>query len=611
MYQIKIMKKLFILLLFVIIEQISFGQVYQLMPQYGYEAKRMSFDSTLQIPTICGTPTLKSVYNTKRGAIAFDSCNNRFYTYNPKTATWSYLGSGGGGTSTGVNGLNGTTEIGLGGSLNEAITYIESATGAESITWGAQSPFYEYLINSQNISLLGFSAVGDTGTYKPLVIDPITHHVSNLNYYPTGSGTSIDTTGAFLISVSQPNDSTLTFQKGATQTSYTIRTSVAGSATRLITTVYNNSGSTITKGSVVYISGAHSSNLPTIALAKANAEETSAYTYGLVETDIANNASGIVIQSGNITNLNLPTSSYTDGQTLYLSPTTAGGYTTTKPLAPYHYVAIGTITRAHPNFGTIQIAIRNGFQLDEMSDVQIALVPNDSTLLQFSRVDSLWHDVSVVNAIGTKYIKPSDTATMLSKYLRKTDTTTLSNRINLKVNISDTATMLSTYQRSITAVKYSDTATMLANYQLKTPQIAYLSADFNTTNTTATNTNLTIPVEANTAYRIMIAGTASKATSSTGMRISIAAPTGTTIKALAALGSNAISTTVNSFITAVNSLGSTFAIGVGVEVPFRVEGILVTSSTAGSVTLQGATVTSNTATIYANTLMTLSKAYAQ
>jgi hypothetical protein len=374
-----------------------------------------------------------------------------------------------------------------------------------------------------------------------------------------------DTTGAFLISVSQPNDSTLTFQKGATQTSYTIRAAVAGSAIRLITQVYNNSGSTITKGSVVYISGAHSSNLPTIALAKANAEQTSAYTYGLVENDITNNSGGVVIQSGTITNLNLPTSTYTDGQTLYLSPTVAGGYTLTKPLAPNHYVAIGTITRAHPTFGTIQIAIRNGFQLDEMSDVKIALVPNDSTLLQFSRVDSLWHDVSVINAIGAKYIKPSDTASMLSPYVRNT------------------------------------------------PSIAYLGSDFNTSSTTGASSNLSIAVAANTAYRIMINGSASKAVSTTGLKISITAPTGTTIKANFSYGANAINTIQNTFITAINTLypATGFSAAVATEMPFRVEGILVTGSTAGNVVLQGATVTSNTATIYANTLMTLTKAYAQ
>ena len=234
----------------------------------------------------------------------------------------------------------------------------------------------------------------------------------------------LDTTNKFVASVTSLNDSTIRVIKGSTTTDIVIKpVTTVTNATRLITTVYNKSGALITKGSVVYISGAHSSNLPSIDLAKANTEETSAYTYGLVETDISNNSQGTVIQTGLITNLNLPTATYTDGQTLYLSPTVAGGYTLTKPLAPNHYVAIGTVTRAHPTLGTIQIAIRNGFQLDEMSDVSIALVPLDSTLLQFSRTDSLWHDVSVVNAIGNKYIKPTDTAS-------------LSNRINARLPLT-------------------------------------------------------------------------------------------------------------------------------------------------------------------------------
>lgn len=92
------MKKL-LTLFFVFFGLVSFGQVYQLMPQYGYQANRMRFDSTLQIPTVCGVPTLKSNV-TRLGAIAFDSCNNRFYTYNPKTATWSQVSGGGGSTDT-------------------------------------------------------------------------------------------------------------------------------------------------------------------------------------------------------------------------------------------------------------------------------------------------------------------------------------------------------------------------------------------------------------------------------------------------------------------------------------------------------------------------------
>jgi hypothetical protein len=90
------MRKLIIVLL-VVFCQVSFGQVYQIMPQYGYSAPRMNFDSTLTIPTTNGVPTLKSNI-TRKGALAIDSTNGRFYFYNPKTLVWDTI-KGGGGTS--------------------------------------------------------------------------------------------------------------------------------------------------------------------------------------------------------------------------------------------------------------------------------------------------------------------------------------------------------------------------------------------------------------------------------------------------------------------------------------------------------------------------------
>jgi hypothetical protein len=87
------MRKLFIALL-VVFCQVSFGQVYQIMPQYGYSAPRMNFDSTLTIPTFNGVPTLKSNI-TRKGALAIDSTNGRFYFYNPKTLVWDTIRGGG------------------------------------------------------------------------------------------------------------------------------------------------------------------------------------------------------------------------------------------------------------------------------------------------------------------------------------------------------------------------------------------------------------------------------------------------------------------------------------------------------------------------------------
>jgi hypothetical protein len=381
------MRKL--LIIFLLFALKSNSQVYQSMTQYGYDAKRMNFDSTLQIPTVCGVPTLKSVVGIKKAAIAFDSCNKRFYYYNPKSLAWDTIqgGAGGGGS---------TDTTSLSNRINQRVKYTDTSA---------------MLLPYVNLANYGLTKSGQ-------ILSVDTSKISTL--YQTNIKLNIsDTANKWVGSVTGLNDSTIRVVKDGTTTDIIIKpTTTVTSATRLITTVYNKTGATITKGSVVYIDGAHSSVLPSIALSKANTEATSANTYGLVETDITNNSQGTVIQNGTITNLNLPTSSYTDGQTLYLSPTIAGGYTTTKPLAPYHYVAIGTITRAHPNFGTIQVAIRNGFQLDEMSDVQIAAVPIDSTILQFSRVDSLWHAVNPTVAMGNRFVKTSDSSAMLNSYLK-------------------------------------------------------------------------------------------------------------------------------------------------------------------------------------------------
>ena len=126
------MRKLITIILILICSK-SFAQVYQLMPQYGYQANRFVFDSTLQIPTTCGVPTLKSVqFATKKAAIAFDSCNNRFYQYNPKTQAWSQV-SGGGGSETDTTSLSNRINLKLNISdtaamLNPYLKKIDTAT---------------------------------------------------------------------------------------------------------------------------------------------------------------------------------------------------------------------------------------------------------------------------------------------------------------------------------------------------------------------------------------------------------------------------------------------------------------------------------------------------
>ena len=94
---------------------------------------------------------------------------------------------------------------------------------------------------------------------------------------------------------------------------------------------------------------------------------------------------------------------------------------------------------------------------------------------------------SLSNRINTK-LNISDTTAMLSTYLKKADTASLSNRINLKLNIADTTAMLSTYlkkadtlslsNRINTKLNISDTTAMLSTY-LKKADTASLSNRIN------------------------------------------------------------------------------------------------------------------------------------
>jgi hypothetical protein len=115
--------------------------------------------------------------------------------------------------------------------------------------------------------------------------------------------------------------------------------------------VRNNTGVQINKGAAVRISGAIGQN-PTIALAQANAYATTD-AVGLVAANIANNATGYVIIAGTLTDID--TNSFDDGDTLYLSATTAGALTATEPVKPNWQMQIGTVEHAHPTQGKILV----------------------------------------------------------------------------------------------------------------------------------------------------------------------------------------------------------------------------------------------------------------
>ena len=157
--------------------------------------------------------------------------------------------------------------------------------------------------------------------------------------------------------------------------------------------VRNSTGSTLTKGQVVYLSGA-TGNRPNAVLAQADTEATSSKTIGVVVANIANNADGNVAVSGTLHDLN--TNSFAAGDAVWLSATTAGAVTVTPPAEPNHTVFIGYIARAHPTQGRIVLAIQNGYELNELHGVLVSSPTNNQGLI-YNSTSGLWENKDIPN----------------------------------------------------------------------------------------------------------------------------------------------------------------------------------------------------------------------
>jgi len=124
--------------------------------------------------------------------------------------------------------------------------------------------------------------------------------------------------------------------------------------------VYNDSGSVITNGQVVYITGADNDGHPTIELASA-ASSSTARIMGMATHDIGIGDHGYITRFGKVHFLD--TSSFASGTSLYLSAVTPGYYTAIRPESPGITVEIGVVVQSHATEGIILVSLgspRNG-----------------------------------------------------------------------------------------------------------------------------------------------------------------------------------------------------------------------------------------------------------
>ena len=168
--------------------------------------------------------------------------------------------------------------------------------------------------------------------------------------------------------------------------------------------VKNATGSTLSKGKVVYISGA-AGQRPTVELASSSSEATSSKTFGFVAEELLDEAEGFVVTDGILRGLN--TDGLTEGGALWLS--SSGNYTQTMPTQPNHGVFLGYLVRAHPASGEIYVKIQNGYELEELHNVLISASIQNGESLVWNSASGLWMN-QLVSGGGGATTTVSETA---------------------------------------------------------------------------------------------------------------------------------------------------------------------------------------------------------
>jgi hypothetical protein len=173
--------------------------------------------------------------------------------------------------------------------------------------------------------------------------------------------------------------------------------------------VKNQSGATIPKGTAVRFDGVvGASGRINIVPFLANGSNPSIYFLGVTYESIADGADGKALFNGKIRGVN--TSAFAVGDILYASPTVAGGFTTTKPIAPNNIISVAAVLSSGAN-GILLIRPQIGSNINNDEGVKIT-TPTTGDILQL-QASGLWENKS---RLAAGLITGSGTTNYLAKF---------------------------------------------------------------------------------------------------------------------------------------------------------------------------------------------------
>ena len=171
-------------------------------------------------------------------------------------------------------------------------------------------------------------------------------------------------------------------------------------------------GESLLKGQAVYVSSADGTNM-VVTKASNLLEITSSKTIGLITQTLANNQQGEVVTEGLLSGLNTSSAIIGDAVWLGVDGNLIYGLVN-KPYAPAHLVFIGIVTRVSATVGEIFVKVQNGFELNELHDVDLKTsLPVNGDILSYN--GTLWVNKNITNLgiqaqlNGTGFVKATGT----------------------------------------------------------------------------------------------------------------------------------------------------------------------------------------------------------
>jgi hypothetical protein len=267
---------------------------------------------------------------------------------------------------------------------------------------------------------------GPTGTNGTIGVDGATGPTGATGATVTGPGIATGgTTGQILAKLDNTDYSTAWIDNYAEKTYFLVR---------------NNTGSTISKGTLVAAVGSEPSGRIDVApFETTGTQDSEIRVMGMVTNNISNGVNGEVISFGTITGLDTRGSTasaiavgdetWAEGDILFAHPTVAGKLTKVRP---QHDLAVAFLTVRHASTGQIAVRIIPGnHHLEWLHDVTLG-TPEENELLAYDEENSVWVNraaseigLATLNASGVvpdeqlpdDLVRSEDLSTSLGDYI--------------------------------------------------------------------------------------------------------------------------------------------------------------------------------------------------